>query len=158
MSYSFASPWTVALQAPLSRGFPRQEYWSGLPFPSLQNFPRQGIEPTSPAWQVESLPLSHLGSPWGSLITLKFIKVKKKHKMYFENDSLNQNIKYLSWLDIYTKFNTWINIISKQKNKIIGLNCVNISEIFILWKFHLKMMEISLVKNIRNTGILWQAP
>lgn len=36
-----------------------------------------------------------------------------------DNDSINQNIKYLSWLYTYTKFNTWITIISKQKNKII---------------------------------------
>ena len=39
MSDSFVTPWTVAYQAPLSMGFPRQEYWSGLPFPSLGNFP-----------------------------------------------------------------------------------------------------------------------
>ena len=52
--------WTVAGQAPLSMGFSRQEYWSGLPFPSL-GIP--GIEPAFPAWQEDSLPLSHLGSP-----------------------------------------------------------------------------------------------
>ena len=46
--------WTVALQAPLSMGFPRQEYWSGLPFPSPGNLPNPGIEPASPAWQVHS--------------------------------------------------------------------------------------------------------
>ena len=43
----FASPWTVALQAPLSMGFPRQKYWSGLPFPSPGNFSDPGIEPSS---------------------------------------------------------------------------------------------------------------
>ena len=51
------TPWTIACQVPLSGGFPRQEYWSGLPFPS------PGIEPVSSAWQADSLPLSHLGSP-----------------------------------------------------------------------------------------------
>ena len=40
---------TVALQAPLSMGFPRQEYWSGLPFPSSGDLPNPGIEPMSPA-------------------------------------------------------------------------------------------------------------
>ena len=40
-------PWTVAHQAPLSTGFPRQEYWSGLPFPSPEDLPDPGIEPTS---------------------------------------------------------------------------------------------------------------
>ena len=44
-----ATPWTVALQALLSMGFPRQEYWSGLPFPSPGDLPDPGIEPVSPA-------------------------------------------------------------------------------------------------------------
>ena len=42
-------PWTVALQAPLSMGFLRQEYWSGLPFPSPGDLPHPGIQPASPA-------------------------------------------------------------------------------------------------------------
>ena len=45
----FATPWTVAYQAPLSMGFSRQEYWSGLPFPSPGDLPDPGIEPRSPA-------------------------------------------------------------------------------------------------------------
>ena len=45
MSYSFATPWTVGCQAPLSMGFPRQEYGSGLPFPSPEDLPNPGIEP-----------------------------------------------------------------------------------------------------------------
>ena len=40
--------WTIALQAPLSMGFPRQEYWSGLPFPSPGDLPDPGIQPASP--------------------------------------------------------------------------------------------------------------
>ena len=48
-SDSFATPWTVAHQAPLSVGFPREEYWSGLPFPLPGDLPDQGIEPASPA-------------------------------------------------------------------------------------------------------------
>ena len=47
--WRFASPWTAALQAPLSMGFSRQEYWSGLPFPSPGGFPHPGIQPKSPA-------------------------------------------------------------------------------------------------------------
>ena len=43
----FMTPWNVAHQAPLSMGFPRQEYWSGLPFPSPRDLPNQGIEPAS---------------------------------------------------------------------------------------------------------------
>ena len=45
----FATPWTVAYQAPLSMGFSRQEYWSGLPFPSSGDLPNPGIEQGSPA-------------------------------------------------------------------------------------------------------------
>ena len=45
----FATPWTVAYQAPLSMGFSRQEYWNGLPFPSPGDVPNPGIELGSPA-------------------------------------------------------------------------------------------------------------
>ena len=48
MSNSFATPQPAARQAPLSVGFPRQEYWSGLPFPSPGELPGSGIEPISP--------------------------------------------------------------------------------------------------------------
>ena len=49
MSDSFAAPWTVARQAPLSVEFSRQEYWSGLPCAPPGDLPDPGIEPTSPA-------------------------------------------------------------------------------------------------------------
>ena len=60
-----ATPWTVAPQAPLSMGFSKQKYWSGLPCPPLGDLPDAGIEPespTTPALQVDSLLLSHGGS------------------------------------------------------------------------------------------------
>ena len=50
-----SSPWTVVHQAPLSMGFSRQEYWSGLPFPSPGDLPDPGIECQSPALQADSL-------------------------------------------------------------------------------------------------------
>ena len=53
---TLAIQWTVARQAPLSMGFSRQEYWSGLPFPSPGDFPDAGIEPGSPALQADDLP------------------------------------------------------------------------------------------------------
>ena len=59
----FAALWTVTRQAPLPMGFSRQEYQSGLPCPSPGDLPDPGIEPGSPAWQVDSLSLHHLGSP-----------------------------------------------------------------------------------------------
>ena len=52
----FATPWTVAYQAPLSMGFSRQGYWSRLPFPSLGDLPNPGIEPRSPSMQADTLP------------------------------------------------------------------------------------------------------
>ena len=52
----FATPWTVAYQAPQSMDFSRQEYWSGLPSPSPGDLPNAGIEPWSPALQADTLP------------------------------------------------------------------------------------------------------
>ena len=52
----FATPWTVAYQAPPSMEFSRQEYWSGLPFPSPGDLPNPGIKPGSPALQADALP------------------------------------------------------------------------------------------------------
>ena len=51
----FATPWTVAHQAPLSMGFSGQEYWSGLPFPSPEDLPDPAVEPSSLAWQADAL-------------------------------------------------------------------------------------------------------
>ena len=59
----FASPWTVAYQAPLSMGYSRQEYWNGLPFPPPGDLPDPGIKfasLVSPTLQVDSLPTE----PW----------------------------------------------------------------------------------------------
>ena len=64
--YDSMTLWTAAHQAPLSMGFSRQEYWSGLPCPSPGHLPDSGIEPVSPiapALQADSLPLSYQGSP-----------------------------------------------------------------------------------------------
>ena len=59
----FATPWTVAYQGPLSMGFSRQEYWSGLPFPSPGYLPNPGIEPRSSALQADALPSEPPGKP-----------------------------------------------------------------------------------------------
>ena len=58
------TPWTAAHQAPLSMGFSRQGYWSGLPFLSPGDLPDPGIEPGSPALQADSLPFELQGSPF----------------------------------------------------------------------------------------------
>ena len=57
------TPWTIAHQAPLSIGFSRQEYWSGLPCPSPRDLPDPGIEPESPALQSDYLPSEPPGKP-----------------------------------------------------------------------------------------------
>ena len=56
-------PMDLACQTPLSMGIPRQEYWSGLPFPSPGNLPYPGIKPRSPALQADSLPTEPAGKP-----------------------------------------------------------------------------------------------
>ena len=58
-----ATSWTVAYQAPLSMGFSRQEYWSGLPFPSPGDNPNPGIEPGSPKLQADALSSESPGKP-----------------------------------------------------------------------------------------------
>ena len=63
----FVTPGTVARQAPLSMGFFRQEYWSGLPFPAPGDLSNPGVKPTplvSPALAADSLQLGQLGSPF----------------------------------------------------------------------------------------------
>ena len=63
--WPLATPWTAAHQAPLSMGFSRQAYWSGVPFSPPGDLPNPGIEPrapVSPAWHVDYLLMSHLGS------------------------------------------------------------------------------------------------
>ena len=61
----FVTPWTVAYEAPQSIEFSRQEYWSGLPFPSPGDLPNPGIKPRSPALQADSLPSKPPGKPRG---------------------------------------------------------------------------------------------
>ena len=59
----FATPRIVPCQDPLSMEFSRPEYWRGLPFPSPGDLPNPGIEPRSPALQVDSLPAEPQGKP-----------------------------------------------------------------------------------------------
>ena len=65
------TPWTVALQAPVSKAFSRQECRSGLTFPSLGGHPNPGIEPRSPALQADSLPTDLQGKPINTLLLAK---------------------------------------------------------------------------------------
>ena len=60
----FVTPWHVTCQVPLSMGFPKQEYWSGLPFPSPGDLPHPGIKPTSPTLVGKFSTTDHQGSPY----------------------------------------------------------------------------------------------
>ena len=62
-AWLFATPWTVAYQAPLSMEFSRQEYWSGSPFPSPGDLPDPGIELGSLVLQADTLPSEPPGKP-----------------------------------------------------------------------------------------------
>ena len=68
------TPWTVAHQAPLSMGFPRQEYWSGLPFASPGDLPDPGIKPTFPVLAGEFFTIEPLGKPMCSITNGLFRK------------------------------------------------------------------------------------
>ena len=75
----FATPWTVAHQAPLSMGFSRQEYWSGLPFPTPGDLLILGSNLHLLHWQVDSLLLHHLGSSkysWNGSIIVTIILIR----------------------------------------------------------------------------------
>ena len=79
------TPWTVTCQAPLSIGFSRQEYWSGLPFPSPGDLPDPGIEPRSPALQADSLPSEPPGKPsWIRYHNTKLTSCKKQLELNFK--------------------------------------------------------------------------
>ena len=69
----FATPWTVAYQAPPSMGFPRQEYWSWLPSPSPQDLPNPGIEPRSPALEADALTSEPPGKPQVEIPTIYLV-------------------------------------------------------------------------------------
>ena len=93
----FATPWTLAHQAPLSLEFSRQEYWSGLPFPSPEDLPDPGIEPGAPVLQVDSLPSEPLGKPPGkedsvSSVHLNFLG--NSLKIYKINISISLPVQY----------------------------------------------------------------
>ena len=72
------TPWTVAHRAPLSMGFSRQEYWSGLPCPSPGDLPNSGIESGSPALQADSFLSEPPGKPFQFLKVKYILKLIKK--------------------------------------------------------------------------------
>ena len=67
------TPWTVARQAPLSMGFPRQEHWSGLPFPSPGDLPGTGVEPMSSSLAGRFFISEPLEKPIGKVYLLQYV-------------------------------------------------------------------------------------
>ena len=80
MSNSFVTLWTIAHQASLSMGFPRQEYWSGLSFPSPGYLPNSGIEPMSPALAGGFFAIEPPGKPFSLVSHLKHLSILLTHK------------------------------------------------------------------------------
>ena len=77
---TLAAPWMVALQTPLSMGFSRQEYWSGLPFPSPGDLLYPGIEPRSPTLQADTLTSAPPGKPLNKRIQVLTSKISREEK------------------------------------------------------------------------------
>ena len=87
----FATPWTVAYQAPPSVGFSRQEYWSGLPFPSPGDLPNTGIEPGSPALRADALP----SEPPGKLGYTHIPSLSRRRKNSVRDKVISKKWMYL---------------------------------------------------------------
>ena len=117
---SLVTPWTVALQA-LSMGFPRQEYWSGLPFPSPGNLPNPGIKLTSPVSPALAgrffffffLPLSHQGSasslvPGSNLMSTSWLPyLLASHLQHSQKEGLKENDAWSSLFLFLKKANAF---------------------------------------------------
>ena len=110
-----ATPRTVVRRDPLSMEFSRQEYWSGLPFLTPGDLPNPGIKPTSPALQADSLPLSHLGSPY------RMVDFGKSYNLSTHQLSHQQNQQNESVPRVFVKVNriyaTYHHIAQRRVNR-----------------------------------------
>ena len=97
----FAIPWTVACQAPLSMGFSQQEYWSGLPCPTLGDLPDLGNKPMSPALVSRFFTGEPPGNP---NITWELVKIYNLRPLLGPTDLNLYFHKILSWFDSAVKF------------------------------------------------------
>ena len=86
--------WTVAHQAPPSMGFSRQEYWSGLPFPSPGDLPDPGIEPRSPTLQADALTSAPPGEPHKTPKLSKMGAFQKKFQMPARWEQLSGRVRH----------------------------------------------------------------
>ena len=129
MFNSFATPWTIAHQAPLSMGFSRQEYWSGLPYPPPWNLPDSGIKPrypVYPALQAGSLPTEPPGKPLYHCATSKI----KSPELHLQDHYRRDSIKDLA------------NILRSLGSQNVELQVLGISENVEIGHFNLKQNKI----------------
>ena len=112
----FAAPWTVAHQVPLSLKFSRQDYWSGLSFPSPEDLPNPGIKPRSPTLQADSL----LSEPLGKPIIVAKTMLKISNKIMLKNADVRIETQIL--LDPQIKRNRTISMFRKKTGDILSLN------------------------------------
>ena len=92
ISNSFVTPWTTACQAPLSKEFCRQEWWSGKAFPSLGHLPDPGTEPRSSILQADSLPSEPPGKHYNDYY---FSRSGKAEENNFIKRKTTNELKYL---------------------------------------------------------------
>ena len=109
----FATPWTVVHQAPLSMGFSRQEYWSGLPFPSPGNLPDPGIKPRSPALQGDSSPSEPSGKIYIIYMASQVVLVVKTSPA----NAGDARDEFFPWVQKLF----WRGVVEKQKSRKVEL-------------------------------------
>ena len=117
----FATPWTVAHQAPSSIEFSRQEYWSGLPFPSPEDLPGPGIKPRSPTLWANALPSEPPGNPHQK----NFLKIACGHTITFLSPlrALNERCSISGPL-IFISLLSPTRSLVLNRNKIIYFSCI----------------------------------
>ena len=113
----FVTSWTVACKSPLAMGFPRQEYWSGLPFPSPGDLPKPGIESASPVLAGGFFTAEPPGKPKPDL-SLTQIKIRNRLKdiysRLFREPYLSKFIKSESISDSFNRAMTYILKVSSK--------------------------------------------
>ena len=121
-SNSFAIPWTVTQQAPLSIGFSRQEYWNGLPFPSPGDLPDPGREPVSPALAGRFFTTESPRKPWYILANTKFLPL---------NDNLLESTDFKAYYYQYSDITVGWKLINLRP--LTGLWCSILVKEFIVF-------------------------
>ena len=96
--------WTVARQAPLSRGFPTQAYWNGLPCPPPGDLPNPGIEPTSPASPAVAGRIFAASATWKANSSPN-CSLQEKESSFKKRPNRILNSRYVTHLNVYSFFN-----------------------------------------------------